>query len=585
MKSRARLPLILSASALLVPAAPAQDQVRFSVDWNSPVVSAPECDTGSVLITEADILTPCATGPMLGPIPSPRISITGGPGGLGLGLHPTCVGHPGGTICNIEVDALSFGMDPLITQAGFPAGSLWWSVDEYAGGVAGTPVPPNVLSEFPCGDAGGDLFAKTVPMVSGPVPPFAAPPDHVGVIDANGMDLGCTAFAYPGLGLREPNLPSFGPSTGGDNVDAFDDHEPGLPPVGAPYFSLDAGFPDPCAGIPGGSSALAHGFVGGDILTVVGGVPVVWGPAAGLGLDVFGPDTDDLDALAIFEDGDGVFDPSFGPFGWGPGAADMILFSVRRGSAVIGSIDSLLGLPIEEGDILIPPASPGAFPGIFVAAENLGLGTVRSATVSGACPGGDELDALDSHNSTLFDCNSNNIEDALDIAAGTSLDANSNGIPDECESPLLATSYCDCPNGGLCFNPYTPGGCENSTGLGSILSAAGTSDVVADDLVLTANQLPTFTLGIIYMGTLQVGPIPFGDGLRCVGGNICRFPIQSSGAAGVMTEGPGIVFDSIGLGCPINAGDTWNFQCWYRDPGGPCGNGFNFSNAVSVDFY
>ena len=41
----------------------------------------------------------------------------------------------------------------------------------------------------------------------------------------------------------------------------------------------------------------------------------------------------------------------------------MLVFSVRRGSAVIGLPDSIFGLPIEE-DLLVPPipvASP--FPG------------------------------------------------------------------------------------------------------------------------------------------------------------------------------------------------------------------------------
>ena len=34
----------------------------------------------------------------------------------------------------------------------------------------------------------------------------------------------------------------------------------------------------------------------------------------------------------------------------------------------------------------------------------------------------------------------------------------------------------------------------------------------------------------------------------------------------------------------IVAGETWNFQAWYRDPQGPCGGFFNLSNAVSVTF-
>ena len=31
-------------------------------------------------------------------------------------------------------------------------------------------------------------------------------------------------------------------------------------------------------------------------------------------------------------------------------------------------------------------------------------------------------------------------------------------------------------------------------------------------------------------------------------------------------------------------GETRHFQCWYRDPGGLCGSGFNVSAAYTVTF-
>ena len=34
----------------------------------------------------------------------------------------------------------------------------------------------------------------------------------------------------------------------------------------------------------------------------------------------------------------------------------------------------------------------------------------------------------------------------------------------------------------------------------------------------------------------------------------------------------------------ISAGQTWNFQCWYRDALSPCGITNNLSNGLSVDF-
>jgi len=79
-------------------------------------------------------------------------------------------------------------------------------------------------------------------------------------------------------------------------------------------------------------------------------------------------------------------------------AADIILFSVRRGSSVIGMPDSFRGIPIVEGDVLtIPLPTPAGglspYPAIYVTAEALGLSAIR-----GGVPGqefSDDLDALD----------------------------------------------------------------------------------------------------------------------------------------------------------------------------------------------
>lgn len=61
---------------------------------------------------------------------------------------------------------------------------------------------------------------------------------------------------------------------------------------------------------------------------------------------------------------------------------------------------------------------------------------------------------------------------------------------------------------------------------------------------------------------------------------------MKSGPSGVFTQGPGILalLQTLGGACPIDLGDTWNFQAWYRDPIGPCGRFFNLSNAVAVTF-
>ncbi|MFT5151019.1 MAG: hypothetical protein ACI841_001005, partial [Planctomycetota bacterium] len=528
------LRLTALCSALAVPASA---QVKFSIDWNGPTVGVPDC-AGGPPITEADILGPCAGVPMLGPLAPPRIVIPGG--ALGIPMYGPCVGHPGGTICGIELDALSFGLDsPLMPTQVIAPGDLLFSVDEYSGGMPGSPSPPAVWTEFGGGDGGADAFTNIFPLPPGPLPPFASPPGNTGIIDGDGLALG-SPFSYPGLGLKEPNPPTFAPATPGDNLDALDLGP--LGPLGA-FYSLDSGFIDPCTGLPNGASAMTAGFSGADVLVTVGaGLPAVYAPAPLLGLDLIaGPDSDDLDALALWENGDGVFTASMQPYDWAFGAGtDMLLFSVRRGSAVIGAPDSATGTPIEEGDILTTPiptfmGGVSPFPAIFIAAENIGLGTLRSGTLAGACNHGDELDALDVkvNMPALHDCNGNGVEDAIDIFTGTSPDVNMNGIPDGCElAPLIATPYCFCAAGAPCGNIDPTAGCRNSTGAGALLSASGSSSVTLDDMVLTVSSMPTFQFGIVYYGAAAIGPFPFGDGQRCVGGGTCRLGLMNSGAAG-----------------------------------------------------
>jgi len=42
--------------------------------------------------------------------------------------------------------------------------------------------------------------------------------------------------------------------------------------------------------------------------------------------------------------------------------------------------------------------------------------------------------------------------------------------------------------------------------------------------------------------------------------------------------------DMFPLATQIHAGQTWNFQCWYRDASSTCGASTNLSNGLSVGF-
>lgn len=440
--------VLIGGSALAVAGLwsdPAPAQVSFSINYQGPTIAAPDLFFG-IPITEGDILSS-----VLVPAPPPFLVHSGGfipVPGLGLPLHPAAVGHPPGVPGFVEVDALSYGTDALLDPAALKRGWVF-SVDQFAQGIfPPPPVPPNLTTEGALGfaEASADVFSfffpSAMPPAALPVPPFAVPPGNLDLLDGDGLGpIG--PFA---LGLFEPNIPVPGPLRFGDDLDALDLETPALPAPGIfpVFYSLDSGPAvfDFIKGIPGSGSAAANGpFSGADILVTFapGGPPAIFAPAAALGLDVAGVETDDVDALVLVENGTGVYEPWAVLFDWVGGASDMLLFSVRRGSAIIGTPDLFFGIAISEGDVLIgPPAGspPGTPPGILVAGENLGLCIFRPppfppppCPIPPWGPFSDDLNALD----VVLDCDDDAFPDVIAILLGISPDVNGDGIPDPCQ--------------------------------------------------------------------------------------------------------------------------------------------------------
>ena len=126
----------------------------------------------------------------------------------------------------------------------------------------------------------------------------------------------------------------------------------------------------------------------------------------------------------------------------------------------------------------------------------------------------------------------------------------------------------------------------NSTGVAGKLRAAGSTYVAANDLVVTAFDLPPDSFGYLNLSrTTGFAPNPGGSvGNLCLGGAIGRFvdQVQSSGAAGEIAT----VLDLTALPQPLGpvaatAGETWTFQLWHRDSG-PSGAVSNFTRSRSV---
>ncbi len=136
-----------------------------------------------------------------------------------------------------------------------------------------------------------------------------------------------------------------------------------------------------------------------------------------------------------------------------------------------------------------------------------------------------------------------------------------------------------------CGNEDSSGssGCSNSTGAGSTLGASGSDSVAAGDLVLEAAGAIPGQPGLFFQGENFVNSgngVIFGDGLRCCGGNVVRLQVVVPDAGGAASTSVDVPADG-----GVAAGDTRCYQYWYRDPsGGPCGAGFNLSNAAQVDW-
>ncbi len=138
-------------------------------------------------------------------------------------------------------------------------------------------------------------------------------------------------------------------------------------------------------------------------------------------------------------------------------------------------------------------------------------------------------------------------------------------------------------------------GVTNSTGRVAALRTCGDLGAAANNFTLFATRVPPNTFGYFLTSRIQTPPTPTAGsvGLLCLGGPIGRFvgpgQILSSGAAG--SDGTGSFALPVDLTqlptgqafASAQAGDTWNFQGWYRDSG-PTTGPSNFTDAVSVTF-
>ena len=121
----------------------------------------------------------------------------------------------------------------------------------------------------------------------------------------------------------------------------------------------------------------------------------------------------------------------------------------------------------------------------------------------------------------------------------------------------------------------------NSTGVGATIGHGGSVSVAASDLRFVVTDLPLSQFGLFYYGK-NGASAPFGNGIRCVGGLVFRLQVVAFGQTRKAEHQLNLANPPEPAGA-IQAGSTWRFQLWYRDPAGG-GDGFNLSNALRATF-
>jgi len=124
----------------------------------------------------------------------------------------------------------------------------------------------------------------------------------------------------------------------------------------------------------------------------------------------------------------------------------------------------------------------------------------------------------------------------------------------------------------------------NSTGVPAVISALGSDVVAQQSFLLKATELPPNKFGYFLAseGQALIANPGGSQGNLCLAQPLGRFAaqIQNSEANGEISIP--VDLSAIPLLGTVMPGDTFNFQCWYRD-NNP-GSTSNFSDAVSVNF-
>lgn len=128
-----------------------------------------------------------------------------------------------------------------------------------------------------------------------------------------------------------------------------------------------------------------------------------------------------------------------------------------------------------------------------------------------------------------------------------------------CPGPTFSSG---CP----CLSHYIPvaGGCRNSTQQSATMSSSGTTSVSADTLQFNVEHMPPNASAILTQSSGTGTPVLFGDGIRCISGQLRRMGSVAANAGAATWPPAGT--DPIALrGAVPASGGTYYYYVFYRD--------------------
>jgi hypothetical protein len=137
-----------------------------------------------------------------------------------------------------------------------------------------------------------------------------------------------------------------------------------------------------------------------------------------------------------------------------------------------------------------------------------------------------------------------------------------------CHAGFVTAGACPCANAPAAYGR----GCNNSQNTGGArLLLSGLSSLASDSLHLSVTGAKSNALSVFNQGNAVLGSaLPFGQGLRCVGGSLKRLYTKTASAVGdvdaPLSGDPSVHARSAALGDSITASTTRSYYVYYRDP-------------------